>query len=292
MSGKAEQIVVTAGVRMLATVCHAANAAYCRSLGDDSQKPWEDAPEWQRTSAVNGVLFHLANPEAGDAASHESWMAEKQAAGWKYGETKDEKKKEHPCMVPFEELPKEQQFKDALFRTLVHAGSVLVDGFDQGAQAYTDAEVLKAENGTLKRQLAAQKGQTTRARSELTEVLERNAADGPRKLPETVPTLKRSELLELIDDADDVCVVAFIDDVEELRIPPLGIHNGSAAFKQTGDGLCLALEKWEVGGPALVSGWALYLDGELIAYRARPAKPGQLTIGGGQTYNLAGDVIF
>jgi hypothetical protein len=46
---------------------------------------------------------------------------QKLADGWKYGPVKYPEKKEHPCMVPFAELPKEQQLKDALFRHIVPA---------------------------------------------------------------------------------------------------------------------------------------------------------------------------
>lgn len=105
----------------IAKVAHEINAAYCLAFGDDSQPSWEDAPEWQRISAVNGVQFHLANPDAGPQASHESWLAEKVADGWVYGYVKDPDKKEHPCMVPFSDLPKEQQAKDFLFRQTVHS---------------------------------------------------------------------------------------------------------------------------------------------------------------------------
>jgi len=34
---------------------------------------------------------------------------------------KDTEKKEHPCIVPFDQLPREQQAKDYLFRGVVHA---------------------------------------------------------------------------------------------------------------------------------------------------------------------------
>ena len=110
----------------VAQVCHEANRAYCIGLGDNSQPLWNDAHDWQKDSAVNGVIFHLENPDAGDAASHKSWLAEKKAAGWKYGPIKDPDKKEHPCFVPFEELPIEQQMKDRLFRSIVHALEDLV----------------------------------------------------------------------------------------------------------------------------------------------------------------------
>lgn len=105
----------------IARVAHESNKAYCESLGDFSQKPWLEAPEWQRLSAINGVEFHRTNPDAGDSASHDNWSAEKTRAGWVYGPEKDEALKTHPCLVPFDELPREQQLKDAPFRAVVHA---------------------------------------------------------------------------------------------------------------------------------------------------------------------------
>lgn len=105
----------------IARVCHEVNAEYCRAIGDNSQLPWEDSPEWQQQSAVKGVELHLSNPNLGPAASHEAWMREKLDDGWTYGPLKDPAKKEHPCLVPFADLPKEQQIKDWLFRGVVHA---------------------------------------------------------------------------------------------------------------------------------------------------------------------------
>ncbi len=101
-----------------ARVAHQLNKAYCELLGDTSQVDWEDAPKWQQNSAILGVEFHHQLPDAGDDASHNSWMEEKIREGWVYGPIKDAEKKEHPCMVPFEQLPLEQQLKDALFRSV------------------------------------------------------------------------------------------------------------------------------------------------------------------------------
>lgn len=105
----------------IAKVCHEANRAYCQSIGDNSQLPWEDGPEWQRNSAIKGVEFCLANPDAPPSANHESWLKVKEAEGWRYGPIKDPEKKEHPCFVPYEQLPVEQQKKDALFKAIVAA---------------------------------------------------------------------------------------------------------------------------------------------------------------------------
>jgi hypothetical protein len=105
----------------IARVAHEVNRAYCQALGDNSQPSWEEAPDWQKSSAMNGVALHLGNPDAGPEASHDSWRAEKEAAGWIYGPIKDPEEKTHPCMVTFSELPREQQAKDFIFRAVVHA---------------------------------------------------------------------------------------------------------------------------------------------------------------------------
>ena len=108
-------------VEDIAKVCHEVNRVYCQSLGDHSQVPWEQAPEWQRLSAVAGVEHRLANPGAPVSASHDSWLAFKKEDGWVYGPKKDVEKRQHPCMVPYDELPPEQRTKDALFVTIVEA---------------------------------------------------------------------------------------------------------------------------------------------------------------------------
>ncbi len=105
----------------IARVCHEANRAYCETLNDMSQKPWDQAEQWQRDSAIHGVDYKLGNPKAPESAQHDAWLADKRKDGWKYGPVKDATKKEHPCFVPYADLPKEQQAKDALFQGIVNA---------------------------------------------------------------------------------------------------------------------------------------------------------------------------
>ncbi len=104
----------------VAKICHEANRSYCETLEDFSQVSWYMAEGWQKESAVNGVVMHLKNPGASAATSHESWMQEKLNAGWLWGEEKDAASKTHPCLVSFEELPKEQQAKGRLFKSIVN----------------------------------------------------------------------------------------------------------------------------------------------------------------------------
>lgn len=108
-------------VEHVAFVCHEANRAYCATLGDGSQAPWMEAPEWQKESARAGVRGILEGRITGPAQSHESWMAQKLAEGWTYGPVKDPALKEHPCLVPFAELPEAQRRKDLLFYAIVQA---------------------------------------------------------------------------------------------------------------------------------------------------------------------------
>lgn len=107
--------------KLIARVCHEANRAYCEAIGDQSQKPWNEAEDWQKDSAIKGVDFALDNPKAPVSAQHDSWVAQKIADGWKYGPVKAPSRKEHPCIVPYEKLPEEQKRKDALFKAIVLA---------------------------------------------------------------------------------------------------------------------------------------------------------------------------
>lgn len=105
----------------IAQVCHEANRAYCITIGDNSQPRWEDAPEWQTDSAISGVQKIAAGEITAPEQSHEGWSAHKLADGWKYGEVKDPEAKTHPCLVPFGQLPLEQQMKDKLFFAIATA---------------------------------------------------------------------------------------------------------------------------------------------------------------------------
>lgn len=108
-------------IETIAMVCHEANRAWCLANGDDSQLPWEGAPQWQRDSAVNGVEFALNHPEATPADQHDAWCRDKTRDGWTYGETKDAVAKTHPCLVAYGDLPEMQRAKDRLFTAIVGA---------------------------------------------------------------------------------------------------------------------------------------------------------------------------
>ena len=105
----------------IAMCCHEANRGWCIVNGDDSQKIWREAEDWQRESAIKGVQFRLDNPDAVESAQHDAWMADKIKDGWVYGKTKNTELKQHNCLIPFDQLPEFQQKKDKLFCAIVDA---------------------------------------------------------------------------------------------------------------------------------------------------------------------------
>lgn len=110
----------------IARICHEANRAYCETQGDHSQPLWEHAPDWQRASAIDGVWHAL---EGGTPETlHENWLRAKLADGWVYGPIKDSETKQHPCLVPYDQLPEEQKRKDRLFVAI--ANVFMEDGND------------------------------------------------------------------------------------------------------------------------------------------------------------------
>lgn len=115
----------------IASVTYNINKAWAEYNGDFSFSEWKDAPEWQKDTNRKGVIFHLTNPGASPSASHESWYNEKLKDGWTYGPIKNVTLKEHPCMVPYDELPKEQQFKDTLFITVVRSSLEAIHAIDK-----------------------------------------------------------------------------------------------------------------------------------------------------------------
>ncbi len=108
-------------IQQIAKVCHEVNRVYCESIGDLSQKKWDKAEKWQKDSAISGVKFALQHPNGKMNEIHKAWMADKKKDGWKYGKVKDAVKKTHPCLVAYDELPKNHRTKDALFLAVVRS---------------------------------------------------------------------------------------------------------------------------------------------------------------------------
>jgi len=106
-------------------------------------------------------------------------------------------------------------------------------------------------------------------------------------------SLTSLDLLELIQSAGAV-ELAFSDGAHEISGIAALVISGDA-WSARSNGLALVLPELLVHGPAQgqsaygLAGYGLLLDGELVAYSARPEV---LQIGAGMAVNLAADVIF
>lgn len=106
-------------IAAIARVCHEANRALQIEQGDPSipvSPSWEDLDPETRESAISGVQGIIAGntPEE----SHQGWLDFKIEHGWTLGPVKDEELKQHPLLVPYDELPSHQQVKDHLFSAI------------------------------------------------------------------------------------------------------------------------------------------------------------------------------
>ena len=61
---------------------------------------------------LNEELNNLINFLAKN--THENWAKERIKEGWKYGLIRDDRKKEHPCLIPYEELPDSEKEHDII----------------------------------------------------------------------------------------------------------------------------------------------------------------------------------
>jgi RyR domain len=106
----------------IAHVCHEANRALQIEQADPTipvSPMWEHLDEETKESAISGVqgIIDGNTPEQ----SHENWCRFKLDHGWKLGPKKSEINKEHPLLVPYDQLPAAQQLKDYLFFRVVEA---------------------------------------------------------------------------------------------------------------------------------------------------------------------------
>jgi len=44
--------------------------------------------------------------------AHDIWARQRLADGWRFGPRRDDAKKEHPCLVPYEDLPESEKVYD------------------------------------------------------------------------------------------------------------------------------------------------------------------------------------
>ena len=110
--------VVPARVRDLIKLAELAHEVQ-RVVGTMFRRPlepkWSEAPLWKRANTINSVARILAHPEATPADDHNLWLAYRLVEGWRHGSEENHEMREHPDMVPWDQLGPEQKLRDTLF---------------------------------------------------------------------------------------------------------------------------------------------------------------------------------
>jgi hypothetical protein len=118
---------------------HALRREVARIFGDGTVPPdWDDAPEWMHADSARDARELLGNPGMMAEDGHGRWMRQKIAEGWKWGPVRDDEKKEHPSIRPFDQLPPGERLKDLLRVSLAGSLSGYV-ALDRGGTETTDA---------------------------------------------------------------------------------------------------------------------------------------------------------
>lgn len=167
----------------------------------------------------------------------------------------------------------------------------LVTQEEVGADGFDPISVACGQLVDLKRASIAEKAKKTRARNQVN-VLQSRVT--PRKLGPVKKQLPADEIFQLLSDEDEV-EIAFSDGESELAgVPAIAVEGSAFVFRR--GRLSLNVPSLMLSGPMdergarALAGYAFLVDGEQVAWAPRLA--GQLTLGGGQTYELKDDIIL
>lgn len=116
---KTEEEKLLDKIERIARVCYEANRAYIRATTGEIVPDWDSALPWHQHSTKMGVQRVLEAPDMTPKQIHDHWMDFRLEQGWTYGKEKDEVKKTHPSLVPYDLLPESEKTKDRLFRAII-----------------------------------------------------------------------------------------------------------------------------------------------------------------------------
>lgn len=109
----------------IARAAHTANLLYSQlhptdvSVCDETE--WADMSDESKAGSVSAIVDMIIDPVLTGEQAHAIWLANKQAAGWKFGATKNTAEKTHPCMVPYNELNAWDKTKDDLYICVINS---------------------------------------------------------------------------------------------------------------------------------------------------------------------------
>lgn len=118
-TNKGTDMVTDDLLERIARAAYEANRSYCRAIDDSIPVPWEYNSQESKAGYKGAVASLLNNPGRTAAEQHTAWLEARTKDGWTYGRTKDIANKKHPNLLPYEALPRVQQYKDEIYRSIV-----------------------------------------------------------------------------------------------------------------------------------------------------------------------------
>lgn len=103
-------------INQIAEICFVAIETLQKYTGQQCSY-WDES----KAGYIEGVKFHLDNPNVSIDTGHKLWLIEKLKDGWTWGEKIDYNNKTHPCICMYKDLPEIERAKDSLFRAIVHS---------------------------------------------------------------------------------------------------------------------------------------------------------------------------
>lgn len=99
----------------IAECIHGATRVLGRPNGDIILA-WNDLPDIDRNLAIKAVDELMINPQSKTYEElHDLWWELKIQDGWVFGEFHSHELKTHPCMIPYQDLPKSELIKDEIW---------------------------------------------------------------------------------------------------------------------------------------------------------------------------------
>jgi len=105
----------------IAQISYETARAWSRVTGGERLPSWGSLSDREKRRAISDAERLRPPPEATLAEWHAARVAEMKADKWVYGEKKDTDRKVHPCLVPFEDLPRSEIVKIGLFIKLTRS---------------------------------------------------------------------------------------------------------------------------------------------------------------------------
>lgn len=114
---------------LIAQLVNHVNNKICE-LNKEQQSSWEELPQHMKEGLIKAIKDNLS-PEEG----HNQWMKNRLENGWTYGTTKDIQLKTSPCLIPYNQLPYQQQIKDYIRQAIIE---FFKDDPDNETEVYID----------------------------------------------------------------------------------------------------------------------------------------------------------